>query len=74
MRPVVKRGLLVVFLFMASAYCLLGVWATAELSAYNDPTAARRAYTWLGGSIVLGAVGLWHLIVLLKKHGREELL
>lgn len=68
-----KRGILVLILFLASGYCLLGILATAQLSAYDDPTTERRAYMWLAGSIALGAVGLWQLVVLLRRHGRENL-
>lgn len=74
MRPVLKRGLLVTFLFLASAYCFMGVWATADLSAYDDPTAAPRAYAWLAGCVLLGGAGIWQVVVLLKRHGQENLL
>jgi hypothetical protein len=74
MRPVFKRVILVALLFLGSAYCLLGVMAVAHLSSAGDPTVERRAYTWLAGSVVLGALGLWQLIVLMRKHGRENLI
>ena len=74
MRAVFKRGSLVAALFLASAYCFLGVWAVADLSMPGDPTATRRAYLWLTGSILLAALGVWQLILLLKHHGRENLL
>jgi len=74
MRPAVKRLLLAAVFFLASGYCLVGIAATASLSAFNDPTAPRRAYTWLAGAVILGIAGLWQVVVLVKKHGRENLL
>jgi hypothetical protein len=74
MRPVLTRGILVVALFFASAYCLLGVLAVAQLSSAGDPTVGQRAFMWLAGSVVLGVLGLWQLIVLMRKHGRENLI
>jgi hypothetical protein len=74
MRAVFKRGFLVAALFLASSYCFLGVWAVADLSMPGDPTAARRAYLWLAGSVLLGALGIWQLTLLLKRHGSENLL
>jgi NO-binding membrane sensor protein with MHYT domain len=74
MRPTLKRGILVTALFLASAYCFLGMWATVDLSAYNDPTAAGRAYAWLAGSVLLGTAGIWQLVILVKRRSRESLL
>jgi hypothetical protein len=74
MRAVFKRGIVTAVLLIASAYCFLGAWATADLSPYGDLTAARRIYTWLGGCLVFGVSGLWQLVVLLKRHGSENLL
>lgn len=61
-------------LFLASAYCLLSAWAVADLSAYGDLSVSRRFYTWLGASITLGIVASWQLVIVLKRHGRENLL
>jgi hypothetical protein len=74
MSPALKRLLVVALLFLSSAYCLLAVLATAKLSAYSDTMASARACAWLAGCILLGATGIWQLVVLLRRHGRENLL
>jgi hypothetical protein len=73
-RPLLKRVILVALLFLVSAYCLLGALAVADLSAGGDPSAPRRFYTWLAASFALGIVATWQLVVMLKRHGRENLL
>ena len=65
-----KRGVAVAFLLLASAYCLLGVMAVADLAPAGDPTASRRAYAWLAAAIALGLTGLWQLVLLIKQRRR----
>lgn len=62
------RAVLIIFLFLASAYCLLGVLCVADLSMPDDPHAVYWACGWLVGSILLAAAAIWQLDVLSRQH------
>jgi NO-binding membrane sensor protein with MHYT domain len=62
----------VLLLFAVTVYCLLGMLATAQLSAYDDPTTERRAYMWLAGAALFGGVAVWQFVVLLLRRRENQ--
>ena len=74
MRPVIKRGILVIGLLLASAWCLVSSLVTGTLGAHDDPTAYRWSAAFLIASAAFGLIALWDLVVLLRRHGTENLL
>jgi hypothetical protein len=64
---VVIRAILVLFLFLASAYCLLGVLSVADPSPPDDPYAVPWACGWLVGSVLLGSAAIRRLVILSRQ-------
>lgn len=60
----VLRAILIFFLFLASVWCLLCIWAVADLSPPDDPTAIPLACGCLVASILLGVAAIRQLSVL----------
>jgi hypothetical protein len=74
MRPVQKEALRVVGLLVASGWCLLSAFTAGMLGPYDDPSTYRISAVFLAASGVVGLLAVWRLLVLLKRHGRENLL
>jgi hypothetical protein len=74
MRPVHKEALRVVVLLVASGWCLFCAFAAGMLGPYDDPNTSRISAAFLAASAVVGLLALWRLVVLLRRHGSENLL
>ena len=73
-RAALKQIVLVGVLFLLSGWCLLSSFSIGMLGAYNDPSVYRHSAAFMIAAAVIGIVAIWRLIVLFRRHGRENLL
>ena len=73
MTTTARKSVLVAALFSVSAYCACGILAVAQMAPSPVPRSTFVTfYMFVAGFAVFLAIGVWQLVVLLRKHGSEN--